>query len=273
MRQVQVPPTTDTDWQAVARTHRGSDPGWHQIAEDPHLIMDTEPINVNPETMTSVDRARLAAHRAAKALFPTYGTEAVHYRGDAAPFSPRRQPDPWTLSNSLLTVWRQACFFSPIGDKASFFPVTAHFNEAGLFHNTKGPAIIFSDGMKIYFIKGIEVGETAVMSPKDIPIAMIRDCKNVEQRRILIECYGKDNYIAAMGLKPIHQDDWGQLFHAEVPNDEPLCMVKVVNNTPEKDGSYKDYWLCVPPSITTAKAAVAWTWAKDEKSFNPVQRS
>jgi len=223
--------------------------------------------------MTEIDRARLAAHRAAKALFPTYGTEAIHYRGDVAPFKPRTQPDAWALSNNVLTVWRQACYFSPIGDKSDFFPVTVHFNQTGSLHSTKGPAITFSDGLKVYFIRGIEVGELAVMRPHEIPISMIRDCKNIEQRRILIDCYGKENYISSMGLKPIHQDDWGQLFRAEIPNDEPLCMLKVVNNTPEKDGTYKDYWLCVPSSITTAKAGVAWTWARAEQAFNPVQRS
>src|SRR5882672_780551 len=169
------------EWQQLAsqQQHWAPTPGWTQIQQDPSLIMDTEPINTDTATMTEIDRARLAAHRAAKALFPTYGTEAIHYRGDVAPFKPRTQPDAWALSNNVLTVWRQACYFSPIGDKSDFFPVTVHFNQTGSLHSTKGPAITFSDGLKVYFIRGIEVGELAVMRPHEIPISMIRDCKNI----------------------------------------------------------------------------------------------
>ena len=37
-------------------------------------------------------------------------------------------------------------------------------------------------------------------------------------------------------------------------------MVKVVNSTAEPDGSFKDYYLRVPPAITKARDAVAWTF-------------
>ena len=37
-------------------------------------------------------------------------------------------------------------------------------------------------------------------------------------------------------------------------------MVEVVNSTPEPDGSRKTYFLRVPPTIGTAREAVAWTF-------------
>ena len=46
-------------------------------------------------------------------------------------------------------------------------------------------------------------------------------------------------------------------------------MVKVVNSTPEADGSFKDYWLRVPPTITTAHAAVAWSFSETPASYAP----
>lgn len=46
-------------------------------------------------------------------------------------------------------------------------------------------------------------------------------------------------------------------------------MVKVVNSTPEPDGSYKDYFLRVPPTITTAHEAVAWTFGKTAETYAP----
>jgi hypothetical protein len=41
-------------------------------------------------------------------------------------------------------------------------------------------------------------------------------------------------------------------------------VVKVVNSTPEPDGSFKDYLLRVPPDIRTPREAVAWTFATDD---------
>jgi hypothetical protein len=48
-----------------------------------------------------------------------------------------------------------------------------------------------------------------------------------------------------------------------------MVMVKVVNSTPEADGSMKDYFLRVPPTITTARGAVAWTFSKTETEYEP----
>ncbi|MGH9553254.1 MAG: DUF6745 domain-containing protein [Terriglobales bacterium] len=46
-------------------------------------------------------------------------------------------------------------------------------------------------------------------------------------------------------------------------------MVRVINSTPEPDGSYKHYFLRVPPEITTAKSAVAWTFDIDADKYSP----
>ena len=58
----------------------------------------------------------------------------------------------------------------------------------------------------------------------------------------------------------IHSDELGDLYRADVPDDEPLVMVRVLNSTPEPDGTYKPYWLRVPPGMTRASDAVAWTF-------------
>ena len=50
-------------------------------------------------------------------------------------------------------------------------------------------------------------------------------------------------------------------------------MVEVRNSTPEPDGAFKTYFLRVPPDIQTARAAVAWTFSKDEADYEPQQQS
>ena len=80
---------------------------------------------------------------------------------------------------------------------------------------------------------------------------------------MLTERYGLAKYLEDSGAKKIHEDELGELYRTEFPDDEPLVMVKVMNSTPEPDGSRKPYFLRVPPEITIARDAVAWTFGYD----------
>jgi hypothetical protein len=99
-----------------------------------------------------------------------------------------------------------------------------------------------------------------VTRPDWITLNDIRNEQNVEIRRILIERYGQARYLIDSGAHIVHQDDFGTLYRAHVPNDEDLVMVNVINATPEPDGSFHDYFLRVPPTCQTALEAVAWTF-------------
>ena len=65
----------------------------------------------------------------------------------------------------------------------------------------------------------------------------------------MIERMGQGKYLMQSGAKELHRDDFGVLYLKEIPDDEPLLMVKVVNSTPEPDGSFKDYFLRVHPRL------------------------
>ena len=75
--------------------------------------------------------------------------------------------------------------------------------------------------------------------------------------------------------KIIHKDDSkGQvLFMIGGIFDEPVAYVKVVNSTQEPDGSYKDYYLCVPPTCKTCSEAVSWTFGLTADSYRPEQET
>jgi hypothetical protein len=87
----------------------------------------------------------------------------------------------------------------------------------------------------------------------------------------MLDRFGWDRYLIESGAKPIHQSERGTLYRSEIPDDEPLVMVKVTNSTPEPDGHFKDYFLRVPPTIKTADEAVAWTFGV--KDYAPVAES
>jgi hypothetical protein len=76
----------------------------------------------------------------------------------------------------------------------------------------------------------------------------------------MLERFGFDRYVRETNAKVLHEDDYGKLWRAELAGDEPLVLVEVLNATPERDGSFRNYMLRVPPEVRTAREAVAWTF-------------
>ena len=59
----------------------------------------------------------------------------------------------------------------------------------------------------------------------------------------------------------VRKDEFGKLWRLRSGwDEEELRVVEVVNRTPEPDGSYRHYFLQVPPWVGTAREAVAWTF-------------
>jgi hypothetical protein len=72
-------------------------------------------------------------------------------------------------------------------------------------------------------------------------------------------------FLEAGGAELVAQDDFGCLWRTAFQVDgEHYTAVEVVNATPEADGSYRRYFLRVPPTTRTARAAVAWTFGFDK---------
>jgi hypothetical protein len=142
-------------------------------------------------------------------------------------------------------------------------------DDAGRLHNLIGPALRYPDGWSIFAVHGVRVPEYVIARPHEITVADIASESNQEIKRVKIARYGQSKYLLDAGAKEIHRDDFGTLFVAPVSDDEPLVMVKVVNSTPEPDGSFKDYFLRVPPNMKRAREAVAWTFGKKEMDYAP----
>lgn len=160
-----------------------------------------------------------------------------------------------------------------------------HLDDRGRPHNTEGAFYEAKDGTKVYYVAGIEVGVAGarnigypeyITNPSTLTVEAIGQETNVEKRRILIDLYEsprsgreKGAYILDSGATQIHQDDFGTLYKKELQGDEPIVVVKVTNSTPEPDGSYKDYYLRVPPTVSTAREAVAWTFDLKPEEYAP----
>ncbi len=149
-------------------------------------------------------------------------------------------------------------------------PLQFNIDDAGRFHGAEGPCLEFNDEFMEFAWHGVIVDEWIITNPDSITIDHIDKCPNAETRRVLIEKYGQFRYLQDTGAEEVQSDSFGTLYKKEIPGDEDLVMVKVVNSSPEPDGTFKDYFLRVPPDMQTAQQAIAWTFGFDEEEYQPL---
>jgi hypothetical protein len=149
-------------------------------------------------------------------------------------------------------------------------PIDLSFDQRHRLHHESKAAVEFIDGTQFFYWHGVEVEEQIITHPKKIKVRTIEKERNIEIRRILIERYGLQNFLRDSAVRKIQEDEFGALYRKELPGDEPIVVVKVLNSTAEPDGEYKTYVLRVPPGISTAREAVAWTFQMKAVDYKPI---
>lgn len=152
-------------------------------------------------------------------------------------------------------------------------PIEFHFDQAWRAHHESRAAVKFVDGSTVYFWHGVEVPERIILHPEKIKIRDIERAENTEIQRVMIERYGLEQFLRMSLAKVIHEDRFGILYRLEMPGAEAIFALKVTNSTAEPDGSFKEYFIRVPPTMQTARQAVAWTFGLDEFDYSPEQES
>ncbi|WP_405793069.1 DUF6745 domain-containing protein [Streptomyces sp. NBC_01506] len=152
-------------------------------------------------------------------------------------------------------------------------PVELHRDETGRLDRGDGPALAYPDGFALYAWRGMPVPADFLAELTSLDPARIRAEENAELRRVMLEFYGYDRYLAESDAKPISKDETGILWRIALDDDEDVVMVEVVNSTPEPDGTSRTYWLRVPPSTRTAKEGVAWTFGLDAQAYEPLRQT
>ncbi len=151
-------------------------------------------------------------------------------------------------------------------------------------HNEEGPSLKFRDGVKVYSIHGINVPEYVVMRPEEITLARVLHQNNTEVRRIMMDRLNfehtieehKRGVIDGTSIFQRGTDACGSLWDIRFPSEqrtrgreERITIVKVINGSPEPDGTYKNYYLRVPTHVRTPHEAVAWTFGLEPEEYQP----
>jgi hypothetical protein len=195
------------------------------------------------------------------------------------------------MKNNGFDAWKARLdFFST---EYPFGPITRFTNEEGNLHKDDGPAYItptritwYRNGKKhgldadkwgsiSYYYEGVRIPPHFYTKPDSLSITEVLAHPNTEVRYVGIKIVGMDRVLDSKNTTIIHKDKQKNqiLFQIKGIFDEPVCYVKVVNNTCEKNGTYKDYYLCVPPTVKTCAEAVAWTFRMTADEYNPLQET
>lgn len=150
-----------------------------------------------------------------------------------------------------------------IGDK----PKSIHRDAQNRLHNANGPAVEYRDGWSMYAWHGVRIPRTRIYiieNPAQISVEEIERESNAELRRVLIDRYGPERFVADSGAKVVDQcaDDHpivglrtARLLVKDVAEDESMVYIDCLNSTPEPDGTVKRYMLRVDPMAYDGRAA------------------
>ena len=141
------------------------------------------------------------------------------------------------------------------------------FDYSGRLHSEKKPALAW-DGYEAYFIANVRVPDYVVTDPSRITCDEIESQDNQEVRRVMLDAYGLDRFIRDSGAQEVQRDHRGILYKKKKGNGV-LSFVKVINGTPEPDGSFKNYILLVPSTTQTALEGVAWSYRRTPETYDP----
>jgi hypothetical protein len=174
----------------------------------------------------------------------------------------------WAFDTHAVMVNRPSAIYTE--------PVPNSEDELRL-HNDDGPALLFRDNVAGYWVHGVRIPAWVFEQPELLTYDKIIAEENAEVRRVMRERYGYTRFITDADALLLDEDVDGlglprKLWRIPAgPNDrEDIVMVQVTNSTPEPDGSFKEYWLRVPPNTGTCRGAAAWTFGVDVNEYVPI---
>jgi len=134
-------------------------------------------------------------------------------------------------------------------------PLAVHWEDdrdPPRIHNPNGPAVEYRDGFKVYAIRDIRVEPRIIENPETITFEEILRERNAEIRRVLLRQYGEERFVNDSRVKMFAQDEEGILYSID-GEDIDFMLLKVINSTPEPDGSLKPYFLTTFTSTETTR--------------------
>lgn len=139
----------------------------------------------------------------------------------------------------------------------SDFPSVLRVDEQHRPHCSDGPSHLWRDGWALWHWHGVVVPRAWIVDKASVTAREVLAVTNIEQRRAGMEIIGWDKAIAELGATVVDQDEdpqIGILLRCDLPGAPGSQFLRV------RCGTGRDFVLPVPPGLTTALAANAWTY-------------
>lgn len=148
----------------------------------------------------------------------------------------------------------------------------------GKLHNSRGPAVVSDSGTSLYYWRGIHIPHDLWHNMHEMDAQQVMSMSNAELRRCVIERVGLTKLVDKAKLMDEEcepgVEEPNRLYKLRLEGDEDLVFLRLVNSTPEDDGTRKIYFLRIPPNIRTVKEGIAWTFEIDkEKTYKFISQS
>jgi hypothetical protein len=123
-------------------------------------------------------------------------------------------------------------------------PVTLHLEDRLMpgqrwrrLHNEHGPAIAWRDGTALWYLCGMSVPQQLVESPETITAEQIATERNAEVRRVMLDRFTAARFVREIGATIVDAHELhGKLYRYDQRDDEAVCVLEVVNASPEPIG-------------------------------------
>jgi len=138
----------------------------------------------------------------------------------------------------------------------------------GRLHCEDGPAVAYRDGWGVHAWHGTRVPAEWIERRETLTPEMALTWENIEQRRAAAEIVGWHNVLDNLSTKTIDKDpdpQIGELVEVNLPDAGPERFLKV------KCGTGRTFALPVPPEMTTALDANAWTYGVDGNILRAIE--
>jgi hypothetical protein len=140
------------------------------------------------------------------------------------------------------------------------------FDDAGRLHSATGRCVEYLDGWGFFAWHGVPVSERVILEPDTLTREDFLGERNVEARRVIQERMGAERFVWELAATFIDGGAQGVLYEVALPDDtdEVARYVQVLDPS-----TGREYYLRVPPTIASAEAAVAWTFALQDNEYDP----
>jgi hypothetical protein len=143
-------------------------------------------------------------------------------------------------------------------------PRALHWDAQDRLHHPARPAIEYRDGTGVHIWHGTLVRPSWIEAPAEIDPKLALTWDNIEQRRALAEIIGWGRVIEQLRPSVVDQDPdpaIGTLLDVSLPDFERVRFLRV------RCGTGREFVLCVPPEMQTARQANAWTYGLEADQY------